>query len=133
MAWALGSAILALILTAAFAYRGVVVLALGCVLAFVIAGVAAWSAQRERSGRQIAEIALRDSDEKYRMLLNDVQDYSIFMLDPLGAVVSWNAGAERIKSRRNYRSELFPLFPGGRHRARTTRRSVAPRGSPRTT
>jgi PAS domain S-box-containing protein len=97
MAWALGSAILALILTAAFAYRGVVVLALGCVLAFVIAGVAAWSAQRERSGRQIAEIALRDSDEKYRMLLNDVQDYSIFMLDPLGAVVSWNAGAERIK------------------------------------
>src|ERR1700689_4332738 len=31
------------------------------------------------------------------MLLNEVRDYAIFTLDPEGTVVSWNAGAERIK------------------------------------
>ena len=36
------------------------------------------------------------------MLLDGVQDYAIFMLDPQGKVVSWNAGAERIKG---YRAE----------------------------
>src|SRR6202162_1043349 len=45
----------------------------------------------------LAEEALRDSEEKYRMLLDEIQDYAIFMLDPQGMVVSWNAGAERIK------------------------------------
>jgi PAS domain S-box-containing protein len=44
-----------------------------------------------------AEEALRDSEEKYRMLLDEIQDYAIFMLDPQGVVVSWNVGAERIK------------------------------------
>src|SRR6202166_4966591 len=33
----------------------------------------------------------------YRMLLDGVQDYAIFMMDPRGQIVSWNAGAERIK------------------------------------
>src|ERR1700689_5410522 len=50
----------------------------------------------------LAEEALRECEEKYRMLLDEVQDYAIFMLDPQGMVVSWNAGAERIKG---YRSE----------------------------
>src|SRR6204780_216778 len=50
----------------------------------------------------LAEEALRECEEKYRMLLDEVQDYAIFMLDPLGTVVSWNAGAERIKG---YRGE----------------------------
>jgi PAS domain S-box-containing protein len=49
-----------------------------------------------------AEDALRDCEEKYRMLLDEVQDYAIFMLDPQGIVISWNAGAERIKG---YRGE----------------------------
>jgi PAS domain S-box-containing protein len=47
-----------------------------------------------------AEDALRDCEEKYRMLLDEVQDYAIFMLDPQGIVISWNAGAERIKGYR---------------------------------
>jgi PAS domain S-box-containing protein len=47
--------------------------------------------------RRLGENALRDSEEKYRMLLDGVHDYAIFMLDPRGLVVSWNAGAERIK------------------------------------
>ena len=47
-------------------------------------------------GRGLVE-ALRASEERYRMLLDGVQDYAIFMMDPQGWIVSWNAGAERIK------------------------------------
>jgi PAS domain S-box-containing protein len=49
------------------------------------------------SRRRLAEEALRESEERYRMLLDGIQDYAIFMMDPRGQVVSWNAGAERIK------------------------------------
>jgi PAS domain S-box-containing protein len=41
--------------------------------------------------------ALQQSEEKFRLLVETVQDYAIFMLDPDGCVISWNAGAERIK------------------------------------
>jgi PAS domain S-box-containing protein len=36
-------------------------------------------------------------EERYRLLVESVKDYAIFMLDPQGRVVTWNAGAERIK------------------------------------
>ena len=74
-----------------------VLLVLGTVLGLLIALVAGWSVQHDNSARGRAEGALSDSEEKYRMLLDGVQDYAIFMLDPLGHVVNWNAGAERIK------------------------------------
>jgi PAS domain S-box-containing protein len=45
---------------------------------------------------------LRQSEERFRLLTEGVQDYAIFMLDPEGRVASWNSGAERIKG---YRSE----------------------------
>ncbi len=38
---------------------------------------------------------LRKSEERFRLLVEAVQDYAIFMLSPEGVVVSWNAGAER--------------------------------------
>jgi len=41
-----------------------------------------------------------DSDNRYRLLIDSVVDYAIFLLDPQGRVVSWNAGAERIKGYR---------------------------------
>jgi len=41
--------------------------------------------------------ALRDSEEKYQLLLDGIRDYAIFMMDAKGKIVSWNAGAERIK------------------------------------
>ncbi|MGH9344030.1 MAG: PAS domain S-box protein [Terriglobia bacterium] len=43
------------------------------------------------------ETALRHSEERFRLLVESVQDYAIFLLDVEGRVNSWNAGAERIK------------------------------------
>jgi PAS domain S-box-containing protein len=37
------------------------------------------------------------SEEQFRLLVEGVQDYAIYMLDPSGLVITWNAGAERIK------------------------------------
>jgi len=44
-----------------------------------------------------ADAALRESEESIRRLINGIRDYAIFMLDPNGRIVSWNAGAARIK------------------------------------
>jgi len=41
--------------------------------------------------------ALRLSEERFRLLVERVQDYAIFMLDPEGCIASWNIGAQRIK------------------------------------
>jgi PAS domain S-box-containing protein len=46
------------------------------------------------------EAELRECEESYRMLLDGIQDYAIFMMDPRGLVTSWNAGAERINGYR---------------------------------
>ncbi len=40
---------------------------------------------------------LRQSEERFRLLVETVQDYAIFMLDPQGRIASWNAGAQRSK------------------------------------
>jgi PAS domain S-box-containing protein len=40
---------------------------------------------------------LRRSEERFRLLVEAVEDYAIFMLDPTGHVASWNAGAQRSK------------------------------------
>jgi PAS domain S-box-containing protein len=49
------------------------------------------------TSRKKAEEALLQSEERFRLLISEVVDYAILMLDPEGTVVSWNAGAERIK------------------------------------
>ncbi|MCQ9426619.1 ATP-binding protein [Pseudomonas sp. LJDD11] len=43
------------------------------------------------------ERALRDNEERLRLIIDGVKDYGIFALDTKGQVTSWNAGAERIK------------------------------------
>ena len=42
-------------------------------------------------------LQLRQSEERFRLLVEAVRDYAIFMLDPTGHIVSWNAGAHRLK------------------------------------
>jgi PAS domain S-box-containing protein len=51
----------------------------------------------ERAERYQQETTLRESEARFRALLDGVQDYAICMLDPQGCVNSWNSGAEWIE------------------------------------
>jgi PAS domain S-box-containing protein len=86
------------------------------------------------SGRRVVEEALRNSEERYQMLLDGIQDYAIFMMDQRGQVVSWNAGAQRIKG---YRADeiighnfscFFPLEDIARGRPEEVLRVTAANG-----
>jgi PAS domain S-box-containing protein len=52
---------------------------------------------RDMSDKHLAQQALLDAERRFRLLVQGVTDYSIFMLDTEGRVTNWNAGAERIK------------------------------------
>jgi PAS domain S-box-containing protein len=78
---------------------------------------------RETSGWQEAEAALRVSEDRFRQLVTAVQDYAIFLLDPHGRILSWNAGAQRIKG---YTAEEIL----GRHFSCFYPQDVAERGWP---
>jgi PAS domain S-box-containing protein len=56
--------------------------------------------EKHEAERDEAERALRESEEMFRLLVDGVRDYAIFFLDPEGRVMTWNAGAERIKGYR---------------------------------
>jgi PAS domain S-box-containing protein len=57
---------------------------------------------RDLSERRHREEQVRRSDERFRLVVEGIRDYAIFMLDLHGRVATWNAGAERIEG---YRAE----------------------------
>ena len=66
------------------------------------------------------EEALREIEERYRLLLDGIKDPRYLLIDPQGRVASWNAGAERIKGYkaadiigRNYSRFFPPISSGG--------------------
>lgn len=52
---------------------------------------------RDISEAHAQELALRESEQRFRLLVSGVTDYAIYMLDLDGRINSWNAGAERFK------------------------------------
>ena len=67
-----------------------------------------YAAAHDITERKRAEEEIRRSEERFRLLVEGVRDYAIFMLDPDGKVTSWNEGGYRLKGYR--REEIL-----GRH------------------
>ena len=52
---------------------------------------------RDMTEQRNAQLAALESERKFRLLVQGVTDYAIYMLDPEGVVTNWNTGASRIK------------------------------------
>src|SRR6185437_7873362 len=82
---------------AASARRTTITISVGCSVMVLFVLVAGLIVRRGVMARKAVERQLREAAERYRLLITSVQEYAIIMLDATGLVVSWNAGAERIK------------------------------------
>lgn len=65
--------------------------------------------------RMAADDRLRQSEERFRSMIENVKDHAIFMLDPEGRILTWNRGAERLRGHKSeeilgkHYSCLFPM------------------------
>ena len=73
--------------------------------------------------RKTVEDTIRQSEERFRLMVSEVKDYAILMLDLNGHIVSWNTGAEQIKG---YRTEEII----GQHFSRFYTEEDIERGTP---
>jgi PAS domain S-box-containing protein len=80
---------------ALFSLNESLLLLLAFVITVVVMGLVLCAAVGER--RKAADARLFESEERFRLMVRNVSEYAIFMLDTDGRVISWNAGAERIK------------------------------------
>ena len=49
------------------------------------------------SDDQSTDSALNKTEEQFHMLVDSVEEYAIYMLDPTGNVMTWNSGAQKMK------------------------------------
>jgi PAS domain S-box-containing protein len=90
------------------------ILILGTIMGLLVAVGAGWSVERDSSGRGLAERALKDSEDNYRLLIQGVQDYAVLMLGAQGEIISWNSGAERMTGwtyKEIVGQNIFRFFP----------------------
>ena len=86
---------------------------------------------RDLTERRANEERLRVSEERFRMMVEGVRDYAIFLLDPAGYVVTWNEGAQRIKGYSpdeiigKHMSQFYPAEARGGSRATRRPKSSA--------
>lgn len=76
--------------------RTKIILIAGTLLGLLVTCVAGWSVLHGSAQRQAAELATLESEERYRRLIDGVQDHAIYMLGPAGEIRSWNPGAKQI-------------------------------------
>ncbi|HLI66160.1 MAG TPA: PAS domain S-box protein, partial [Caulobacteraceae bacterium] len=108
------------------------VVALAALLGLLITVAAAWSVRRDALRRTAAEAALRDSEDRYGALIEGVRDYAIVMLDPVGKIISWNRGAERMTgspAEQVLGQNFASFFPQDEDRAAAILRSTAAGGA----
>ena len=67
---------------------------------------------RDVSEKKKLDVEVRQSEERFRLMVDAVRDYAIFMLDSTGHIVSWNEGPSASKAIQLMRllGNIFPLF-----------------------
>ncbi len=75
---------------------------------------------RDETQQREAHEALRRSEERLRLMIEAVEDYAIFILDPDGRIASWNSGAQKLKQYTAAEAigRHFSMFYGEEDRAR---------------